>query len=187
MRYRCVLCSMITWVLIPVWCYLRETRNRTIVKNFVAGVGLSLVFSTYLFWRKCNRQSISYYADHTLAFLLILLLNLKWHSSLYLLLVSFPYFASYYYHYNDYFFVSMILWLIFRAMIFWHFLYALAPNHLTKLTFIYYNTLYFLHAVLLLNFIPNKIKSEYFYSFLLSTFYVTAAQILFIISRRLNF
>ena len=185
-KYRCILSSMITWVLIPLWCYLREPPNRTLLKNFVAGLGFSLVLTTYLFWRKCNRESVSYYADHFLAFLLVLLLNLKWHSPRYLLLVSFPYLASYYYHHRGSFFMSMVLWLIFRAMIFWHFLYALAPKHLTRATLFYYNLLYFLHAVILLKFLPKNIKSEYLYSFLFSVFFVAAAQILFIISRRLN-
>ena len=176
-KYRCILGTMITWVLIPIYHYL-TVGTRTQLKDITAFIGFSLILSSFAFWQHCDRSTISSYIDHSLAFLIVFLLNYQFYDVRLLIFMSIPYLLSYYLNKKNFFCASMCLWLIFRAIVFWHFLLVLAPHEITKQNLVLYNTLYALHGIILLYVLPKKVSKTKFFtidftiSSILSTMFV---------------
>ena len=163
-KYRCILGSLITYVLIPLYYYFTN-NDRSTIKDLTAAVGFCLIASTFAFWKRCTRKSIASLVDHALAAALVLLLTYQYRGPLVIGLAVVPYLLSYYYNQKnngETSFVSMMLWLFFRVVIFWHMLLVIAPNEVTFFNLLYYNGFHALHIVSILYTLPESNVLDYY-------------------------
>ena len=169
-RNRCILGTLMTWAFMPVYLYFTR-YPRTLYKDILALVAVSVTMTTFGVWYRCERNSKWSLLDHGFAHLFVILMNMS-------IFFGFPaqqvllfplgmlpmYILSYRHHKRKEFTHSMIYWLLFRFVGFWQLTFILSGDHFTRNNIIYFSFWYFLHIILLLFVLPYQYSTNILYS-----------------------